>query len=357
MKLCFLGDANSIHTKKLCYFFRDKGYEVSVISLNDGFIDGVKVYSMNESIDSSNKSLSKIKYLKNIFKMKKLVREIKPDILHAHYASSYGLLGSIINYKPYLISLWGSDIYDFPKKSFVHRSIIKYNLKKCDMILSTSKAMAKEASLYTNKKMYITPFGVDIDKFSPSEEKSEKDFITIGTIKTLEDIYGIDILIKAFEIVNKKINKNIILKIAGKGSKEEYLRELCVKLNISDKVEFLGYINQERVVDEFRNFDIAIFPSLFESFGVAAVEAQACGVPVIVSNIDGLMEASSPNKSSLVFNKGDYEDLANKIMYLIENNNLRRDMGKNAREYVLENYNINNNFEVIDNLYKDITNN
>lgn len=357
MKLCFLGDANSIHTKKLCYFFRDKGYEVSVISLNDGFIEGVKVYSMSENIDSSNKSLSKVKYLKNIFKMKKLVKEINPDILHAHYASSYGLLGSIINYKPYLISLWGSDIYDFPKKSFIHRGIIKYNLKKCDMILSTSKAMAKEASLYTDKKMYITPFGVDIEKFSPAKEKVENDIITIGTIKTLEDIYGIDILIKAFEIVNKKVKKNIVLKIAGRGSKEEYLKDLSAKLNIDDKVEFLGYINQERVAEEYRNFDIAVFPSFFESFGVAAVEAQACGVPVVVSDIGGLMEATSPNKSSLVFNKGNYEELADKIIYLIENPNNRKDMGKNAREYVLDNYNINNNFNIIDNLYKDIINN
>lgn len=356
MKLCFLGDANSIHTKKLCYFFKDKGYEVSVISLNDGIIDGVKVYSMSEEVDSSSKTLSKIKYLKNIFKMRKLVREINPDILHAHYASSYGLLGSIINYKPYLISLWGSDIYDFPRKSFIHKGIIKYNLKKCNMILSTSKAMANEASLYTNKKIYITPFGVDIDKFSPNGEKIKKENITIGTIKTLEDIYGIDILIKAFDIVNKKIDKDIILKIAGKGSREKYLKDLCVKLNIADKVEFLGYINQDKVVEEFRSFDIAVFPSLFESFGVAAVEAQACGTPVIVSNIDGLMEATLPNKSSLVFNKGDYKDLANRIIYLIENYNIRSDMGKNARKYVLEKYNIKNNFEFIDSLYKNIIN-
>ena len=64
MKICYLGDANSIHTKKLCCFFRDKGYEVSVISLNDGEIDGVKVYSMAVKVDTGNSSISKIKYLK-----------------------------------------------------------------------------------------------------------------------------------------------------------------------------------------------------------------------------------------------------------------------------------------------------
>ena len=87
MKICYLGDANSIHTKKLCYFFRDKGYDVSVISLNDGEIEGVKVYSMAMKIENQGNSISKVRYLKNIMKMKRLIRSINPDILHSHYAT------------------------------------------------------------------------------------------------------------------------------------------------------------------------------------------------------------------------------------------------------------------------------
>lgn len=354
MKLCFLGDANSIHIKKICYFFRDRGYDISVISLNDGNIDGVKVYSMNEKIDSSNKTLSKIKYLKNIFKIKKLLNEIKPDILHAHYASSYGLLGSILNYKPYLLTVWGSDIYDFPKKSFIHKNIIRFNFKKSDMILSISKAMTKEINLYTDKSIYVVPFGVNIERFYPDKEKSNEEF-TIGIIKTLEDIYGIDILIRAFEIVQKSVNRSVKLKIAGKGSKEIQLKELCKTLNIEEKVEFLGYINQEENVSKvFRSFDLAVFPSHYEGFGVAAVEAQACGVPVIISNVTGLMESTSPNVSSLVFEKGDHKDLAEKIIYIINNDDIRKEMAINARNYVVENYNINMNFDYMDKLYKEI---
>lgn len=357
MKICYLGDANSIHTKKLCCFFRDKGYDVSVISLNDGEIDGVKVYSMAVKVDTGNSSISKIKYLKNILKIKKIVKEIKPDILHAHYATSYGLIGSLINYKPYIISVWGSDVYDFPNKSVIHKRVLEYNLKKADMILSTSKSMAKETNKYTDKNILVTPFGVDINKFFPNKIKKEKDkneFI-IGTIKTLEDIYGIDILIRAFKIIKDRNNNiNIRLKIAGKGSKENYLRNLTKELGIDEYVEFLGYINQNQVAEEFRNFDVAIFPSLFESFGVAAVEAQSCGTVVIVSNISGLMEATAPEKTSLVFKKGDYKDLADKIEFILKNDELRNEMSINARRYVVENYNIMDNFNNINKIYKDL---
>ena len=361
MKICYLGDANSIHTKKLCCFFRDKGYDITVISLNNGEIEGVKVHSMGIEIENNNnkKSILKVRYLKNILKIRKLIREIKPDILHAHYASSYGLIGSIVNYKPYIISVWGSDIYDFPKKSFIHKSIIKYNLNKVNLVMSTSKPMALEASKYTNKNILVTPFGVDINKFYPSSDKKEdssKDLI-IGTIKTLEDIYGIDILIKAFSLVKERnMDMNIKLKIGGKGSKESYLKSLCKELGIEKCVEFLGYINQDEVAKQFRSFDIAVFPSFSESFGVAAVEAQACGTPVIVSNIDGLMEATNPGSTSLVFKKGDYKDLGNKIEQLLQDNNLRKTMSFNSRKYVEDNYNIDDNFNNINKTYMDLIN-
>ena len=356
MKICYLSDANSIHTKKLCYFFRDMGYEVSVISLNDGEIDGVKVYSMAMKVENQGSSISKIKYLKNIMKIKKIIKEIKPDILHAHYATSYGLIGSIIDYRPYIISVWGSDVYDFPNKSIIHKKILKYNLSKADLILSTSKSMANEARKYTNIEIPVTPFGVDINKFKPYNlYKNNDDSLVIGTVKTLEANYGIDNLIKAFHILkNRNKNKKIKLRIAGKGSMEKELKELCKNLNIEENVEFLGFVSPEEVPNVFNSLDVAVFPSFVESFGVAAVEAQSCGIPVIVSDADGLMEATKPGYSSLVFKRGNITELADKLEKLLLDNNLRFDMGKNARKYVEDNYNYIDNFNYINNIYLDI---
>jgi len=358
MKICYLGDANSIHTKKLCCFFRDKGYDVSVISLNDGEIEGVKVYSMAMKIENQGNSIAKVRYLRNIIKIKKLVREINPDILHAHYATSYGLLGSLVNYKPYIISVWGSDVYDFPKKSFIHEKLLKYNLKKADLILSTSKVMADETKKYIDKDILITPFGVDIDKFKINNiNKTVEDGLVIGTIKTLEEKYGIEYLIKAFQIVkNRNKNLNIKLKIAGKGSKESDLKKLCKELNIENYVEFLGFVNPNDVPNIFNSFDIAVFPSILdsESFGVAAVEAEACGVPVIVSDVGGLMESTKPNYSSFVTKRKDSNDLANKLEKLLLDDELRKSMGMNARKYVEDNYNYIDNFDYINDIYLDL---
>lgn len=357
MKICYLADINSAHTHKWLNYFINKGYDIHVISLGQGEYNGVKVYSLDiqDNIMKKTSDKSKLEYLKKINRVRALIKEINPDILHAHYASSYGLLGAIANYHPYVISVWGSDVYDFPIKSPIHKFIIKYNLKKADYILSTSNVMKMETQKYTNKAIEVTPFGVDIDKFIPN--KTEKEEIVIGTIKTLEEKYGIQFLVKAFKQVKEK-NKDLVLKlrIGGKGSQEEYLKELSRELGIEEDVNFLGFIKPNDVIKEFQNFDLAVFPSTLdsESFGVAAVEAEACGTPVVVTDVGGLMESTNPNVTSLVAKKNSVEDLAEKIEILVRDAELRKTMGLAARKFVEENYSLEDNFKYVDDIYKSI---
>lgn len=359
MKICFLSDANSIHTKKLCTFFKDKGHDVYVISLNEGFIPGAKVYSFDVSLDKlrSKNDFKKLEYLTYRKKVKKLKKEINPDIVNAHYATSYGLLGALSDFHPYVLSVWGSDVFDFPKKNIISKMLLKYNLSKADRILSTSSVMAEETRLYTEKPVYVTPFGVDINVFKPEEnvEKYNREELIIGTIKTLEPKYGIEYLIRAFAKVAEN-NTNVRLEIAGRGSQKEYLVNLCKELNVDQKVKFLGFLDREEVVKTFNNFDIAVFPSTLdsESFGVAAVEAQACGVPVIVSNVGGLPEATCPNVSSLLVQKENIDELKIALEKLVNDKELRMSMGKSGRKFVEENYNIENNFNEINKIYNEL---
>ena len=354
MKICYLADINSAHTHKFLNYFVKKGYDIHVISLGKGEYNGVKVHSLDieDNVMKGKSEKGKVGYLKKIKKVKELINEIKPDILHAHYASSYGLLGALANYHPYIISVWGSDVYVFPIKSPIHKMIIRYNLKKADYILSTSNVMKKETEKYTNKEIKVTPFGVDINKFYPN--KVESDEIIIGTIKTLEEKYGVQYLVKAFKQV-KEENKDldIKLRIGGKGSQEDYLKNLCRELNIENDVTFLGFVKPDDVIKEFQRFDISVFPSTLdsESFGVAAVESEACGTPVIVSNVGGLMESTKPNETSLVVEKKSVEDLAEKLNILVRDKDLRIKMGKAARKFVEDNYSLEKNFEYINKIY------
>ena len=117
---------------------------------------------------------------------------------------------------------------------------------------------------------------------------------------------------------------------------------------------FLGRISQQQAAFEWANMDIGILPSEKESFGVAAVEAQACETPVIVSEAPGLVEVTIPGKSSIVVNAKDAEAICDNIHKFYSDRELLSEMGKKARKNVLDKYELNSCFSNIENLFLNI---
>lgn len=364
MKIFLLSDGNSIHTKRWVKGLHARGYEIFLFSLNkiDPELSFLKnTFSADVDFNNNRKSiLSKFEYLKVYNKLKQKLKEFKPDLLHAHYASSYGLLGALSGFKPYIISVWGSDVFDFPKKSFLHKSILKFNLSRADKVLSTSHIMAKETSLYTNKAIDITPFGVDLTFFRPTKptrisEINEGD-IVIGTIKTLEEKYGIEYLIRAFKLITDRGHKKLKLLIVGKGSQKEYLQNLVSELGIEKEVIFVGWLPYHEIPMYNNMLDIAVYPSILdsESFGVSVVESGACEIPVVVSNKGGLVEVVEKNTTGLVAEAANYNSFADQIELLLNDKQKREVMGKAARKRVEKHYNWEENLSLMENIYKSI---
>ena len=359
MRICFIGPANSVHIVKWCNWFASEGHEIHVISFVPGEIDTATVHLIDVGVDANGTDFQKLKYLLSGEKIKVLVRDIKPDIVNVHYATSYGIATALSGIKGYILSVWGADIYEFPKKSFAHRALLKYSLRKAVRLFSTSKAMADEAAKYTNRSFDITPFGVDVELFSPCKRTRNADLpFTIGTVKGLSDKYGIKDILGATSII-KKQGIPIELRIAGKGPQEDEYRNLANELGISDITKWLGFISQENAAIEWANMDVAIIPSTeeSESFGVSAVEAQSCGTPVIISDIPGLMEATKPGETSIVVKRNSCYEIADIIKELYNHKEYREKMGMEGRKYVLENYEINKCFQKIQAVFEEIAHN
>jgi glycosyltransferase involved in cell wall biosynthesis len=354
MKVLLLAPSKSIHTHKWALFYKENGIDVKVVTFKDHYSpENAKEV---ETIVLPKLLPGKLSYISSIFALKRLLTSFQPDILHAHYVSSYGFVGALSNYHPFYVSVWGRDIYQFPQQNNMNKRIVELALERADMICSTSHVMAIETKKYTNKHIEVTPFGVDLTKFKPLE-KREKDVVTIGTVKALSDKYGIADLIKAFAIVHKDYpNTNLV--IVGDGPQRQEYEELAERLGISGVTTFTGRVPNTDVPTYINEMDIFAVPSTedSESFGVAAVEAMACGVPVVVSDVGGLPEVVKDGITGFVVPKESPEKLAEAFETLLRDPQLRAKMGENGVLHVKEHYNWTENAMRMLRLYKQTLN-
>lgn len=352
MRVLLLSDIDTPHTIKWATGLAGRVARVGVFGLIE---TSNTIYQDYDNIDlfcyglpktlakSGEGTLHKWRYLKAVFALKRVVREFKPDIVHAHYASSYGLLGRLSQFEPLVISVWGRDVFTFPDRSFLHRLMIQWVLRKAQFICSTSQIMARRTLKYTKDSAHVVPFGVDTAVFRPKQvvvKPFAADDIVIGCIKSLEPKYGLADLIAAFAQLKQQLmtplNTQVKLLLVGGGSQRQALAERVKTLGIEDDVTFTGPVPYQRVVDYHNMLDIAVFASTedSESFGVSVLEASACGRPVIVTDIGGLPEVVVKDQTGLLVPVGDIDALVEALKLLVTNPKQRMAFGQQGRQFV-----------------------
>ncbi len=361
MKLLILSDANSVHTLKWVESLQKHKLNLMIFSLfkpNKDYL--IKYKILNVEVKTPNlrekiktlpyPNISKVKYLYGLKQLNQIIKSYNPEILHAHYASSYGVL-AFLSKKPFILSVWGSDIFDFPNRNFFYKWLLKKVIFSAKAICSTSHAMKKEIFHKFNRDdIQIVPFGVDIDLFYPNKDLS-KNFV-VGTIKSIEEHNGIDCLLDAASIIVNENNKNDIqFLIVGKGSMLDQMRQKATTLNINNHVEFTGMIPYDEIVNYHQKLSLFVAMSTRESFGVAVLEAAACGVPAITSNVGGLPEVNKDKYSGLVINPNDSKALAKLILEFYNNRDYINKLGENARDRVIKKFDWNNNVKQMIDVY------
>ena len=358
-----MSDASSIHTKKWVESLVTYGNDVALFSLFKPSENVLKKYeSFNVKVISPDlrhkirkirhPNLSKIRYLASLGLLKQKINDFDPDIIHAHYASSYGFLGLLSGFKPFILSVWGSDIYYFPQKNWFNKILMKAIIKYPTAVCSTSQAMKKIViKEFFRRDIDVIPFGVDLDLFSPNSQVKEK-FI-VGTIKSIEDYNGIDCLIDSANIVINDFKKDILFIIVGNGSLKKDMEEKVKMLNLDDKIKFIGFVEHGGVKKYYDMLSIFVAVSTRESFGVSVLEAAALEIPSITSNIGGLTEVNLHNKTGLVIEPDRPMRLAKSIVKLHEDNVLRKNLGANARKMVIEKFNWDESINKMLKVYKN----
>ena len=366
MKILILADPSNPHTVKWVNSLSTAGIEIFLFGLSkydaNDYSSKVKIETLKTPSSIKSKlsgNIFKIIYFTVIPKLKKIIKNYKPDILHAHYAGSYGLMRSLLNFHPFILSVWGVDINIYPHISFLHKYFIKYTLRKSDVLLATSEALKEETLRYVQKDIKVTPFGIDLNKFKPENVQSgfSEDDIVIGTVKRLEHKYGIDQLIKAFSIV-KKNHPELPLKLllVGEGSIRNQLVDLAAELGLNETIIFAGNVSISEVANFHNMIDISVYLSKTESFGVSVLESSASEKPVIVTDVGGLPAVVDDGITGIIVPPDNPIKAAEAIERLVLNSDLRKQMGKAGREKVKSEYNWEDNVQQMINIYERVAN-
>lgn len=268
------------------------------------------------------------------------------DILLCHFGHPAGMLGASlkeVGIKGKLVTMFhGHDIrLGLDKGAHIYSKLFRYG----DCFLSISDYNYKNLVKFgaESKKIIHHPVGIDLDLFSPDEKKVKTNDvgITILTVARLVPEKGLEYGIKAVcEVLRKHPGIDFKYHIFGSGPQETHLKQLTKDCGITEAVTFFGPIGQDRVVEEMKNADIFLLPSVAEALPVCLMEAQAMKLPVIATDVGSVSQVVVNGKSGFIVPECDIKALADKLGYLVEHPEIRPEMGNAGRGHIIKHYDI-----------------
>lgn len=356
MRVCYLANGQSVHTQKWIRYFSDRGYDVHLVTFSETKrIEGVKVRNL--------RYFSKWAYPFRIVQVRRTVRNIDPDVLHAHYVSHYGMYGALSGLRPLVVSAWGSDVLIEPEKSWIKKHVVRYVLSKADAITCDAEHM-REAMRKLGaapEKVRLINYGVDTQKFTPRAkdetlraELGIYDSPVVMSLRNLEPLYDVESLIKSIPLVLKEIPESKFV-IAGRGCEENRLKELAKSLGVSENTLFVGFVPNDELPKYLTSIDIYVSTALSDAgLSAATAEAMACGLPVVITDVVDNRKWVEDGVNGFVVPIKDPKSLAERIIYLLRNEDLRRKFGEINRKIIGERNDYHKEMEKMESIYEGL---
>lgn len=327
MRVLMLAFANNAHTQRWANSLSKVGCDIHLAYLPE---HAPTLHRLDDAVVAHELSgRGQLAYFTQASAVRRLWRRLKPDVTQAHYASGYGTTLRLARVQPSVLSAWGSDVYEFPDRGALQRRLIRANLRFPDAVTSSSHIMARRINDVTEGRVtaHVIPFGVDRTRFFPEPSTDHTGPVRFGVVKTLEEHYRIDVLVRAFDDYLARPGASpATLDIYGTGPLLAQLTALTAELGLEDLVRFHGAIAHGEVPAALHGLDVFLLASETESFGVAAVEAMASGIPVIASDAPGFVEVLDQGRFGLLYPRGDVGALAALMYELATDPGRRRDV-------------------------------
>jgi glycosyltransferase involved in cell wall biosynthesis len=350
----YAGGAESLLKNFLIEAKKYNDFEIEVCSLYSRNIfeeeladNGIKVHNLNLSF----------KYNPiGIFKILNVIRRGNYDIIHVHLfpADIFVAISSL--FLPRRIKFIFSEHSNYNRRRSIKffKVIDGFTYSRYDKIVCISKQVEKaliEWCPKTSHKIIIIKNAIPIKKKLNSEENKIYDVIFVGR---LERVKGVDLLLKAIQILKEKHHRNLRVAIVGDGSLMESLKKIALRYGINEHIDFLGV--RKDVLELMRKSLVFVLPSRWEGFGLVLLEAMSVGTPIVATKVGGIPEIIEDGKDGILVEPENPEELAKAILRLLSDVNLRSLISLNAYKKVKEEYSIERYTRDLLNLYCELVN-
>ena len=336
MRLIYFSLGYSTHDYRFLKAISDGGHDVHFVQL-EGNRRQVESRSVPENVHQviwkgGREPFTWSKLPALVMDFKRLLRDLKPDLVHAGPIQTCAFIAVLAGASPLLTMSWGFDLMDDVHQGWMWEFATKYTLKRSTFFTSDANVTKDKAVAYgmNPEKTIVFPWGVDLEHFSKKEARKESEGFVLFCNRSWETRYGVDVLARAFVKVASQ-REDVRLLLLGGGSQGANLRKIFQSGGVDEYVTYGGQISQTDLPRWYHMADLYISPSHVDGSSVSLMEALACGLPCLVSDIPANKEWVFEDENGWLFRDGDADHLAEKILAAMNQREKLPEVGKASR--------------------------
>jgi glycosyltransferase involved in cell wall biosynthesis len=308
MRILLVADGASVHTDRWARALSERGHVIEVATLRDTPRGDALVRRLPTPLPG------KAGYLLAIPALRRLIERMRPDVISAHYATSYGFIAAAANAHPLVVTAWGSDVL-FPEGGrHVAKFLTRHALRTADAVTTVADHMNERVRDIAGRAVDITTirFGVDLDVFKYAGVRSEDNLLHIICTRNFQPVYDVETLVRAFAVIRENCPARLTL--VGDGPERGALERLADTSGVSADVTFKGHVKPAELAAELATADIFVSPALSDGNNVSLTEAMAVGCFPIATDIPANTQWITPGRNGLLYRVGDATDLATAML-------------------------------------------
>jgi glycosyltransferase involved in cell wall biosynthesis len=388
LRVCVVGDLDGVHTHRWVRWFVERGHDVHGVSyyqprrpppgvtvhvlagadvppVAPGRGDGMGWRPATRRLaevaaPSLWRLVNALRYQRR--GLARAIDGVRADVVHAHYVVEHGFYAALAGRRPLVVTAWGSDVLLAPRRSPLARAIVRYTVRRADLVTSNNEYMgrclvdlgarAEDVALVV---LGAETFFLEAPEASVNLRPADETSPTVISLRSLNSpLYNVDVILRAMALVRRRIPGARLL-MAGEGRLRPELERLAGRLRLGGSVSFLGYLGRDALRDALASAQVCVSVPRSDATAVSTLEAMAVGCFPIVSDLPSQEELVRQGENGFRVPVGDARALAERIVETIERPELRRRALELNRELVRERGLLEENMARMEELYRGLS--